>query len=727
MVQAPKYTWIQILQDKWWIGVVSLLVSLLATPLLRLVAPGGEAGARDAELSGRKRKAPFVGGLAICVGLLAGLVGSLFAMPNVGDRLSGIFESLTEGSLQPLLANPLWNLLGIAAGTVTITVVGLLTDTLKIGRKRRLAGQALAAGMLLVGGVGIRMGYVVLGPLGLSQSAWLLVPVSIAMCAVAVMALTNATKVLGDLEGLCSGVTGIVAVAFLALTVWLAMWGHFPGTDELRVALCLAMVGAVLGFLPYNSPPASAALGNSGLMLLGFFVATMMVMFCQEGHSRWLLGSVAVFAVPILDTAVAVLRRINARRSIFADDRSHLHHQLIDRGLSIKQVVTLFYMMTAITSVLGVLVAVFVRLRYALPVYLVLMVGLLIVLRVLGFLTPEKQPGRPRAAFVSGPLNILFTCVGRRVSLLQEFRRAAADLDVELVIHACDASELAPGLKVADKTFEVPKVDNPEYIPRLLEYCRQNNVHGLVPLIDPELLPLAKVKERFARSGTRIIVSAPEVIRICMDKALTSEFLLKHGFRTPHILTAEELQSPSFPLFIKPRCGSASIEAHKVESAQALSYYTQQLSDIIVQEFIEGSEYTVDVFADFQGKARCAVPRQRLAVLAGEISKGQVVRDPQIMAESCRLVEALGGCEGLITVQCFLTRQKEVVFIETNPRFGGGVPLSIQAGADSPRWLMELLMGREPTVTMRAWTDGLVMLRYDRAIYVKPEQKPEGK
>jgi carbamoyl-phosphate synthase large subunit len=95
-----------------------------------------------------------------------------------------------------------------------------------------------------------------------------------------------------------------------------------------------------------------------------------------------------------------------------------------------------------------------------------------------------------------------------------------------------------------------------------------------------------------------------------------------------------------------------------------------------------------------------------------------------MMAEHCRLVDLLGGCRGMITIQCFLTPRDEIVFIEINPRFGGGVPLSIRAGADSPRWLLELLLGREPEIEMAGWRDGLFMLRYDEGIFVPPEALP---
>ena len=95
------------------------------------------------------------------------------------------------------------------------------------------------------------------------------------------------------------------------------------------------------------------------------------------------------------------------------------------------------------------------------------------------------------------------------------------------------------------------------------------------------------------------------------------------------------------------------------------------------------------------------------------------------MRENCRLVEALGSCCGIITIQCFLTKSKDIVFIEMNPRFGGGVPLSIKAGADSPKWILQLLLGTDPDYEMDTWTDKLFMLRYDKGIFVAPESLPQ--
>lgn len=323
------------------------------------------------------------------------------------------------------------------------------------------------------------------------------------------------------------------------------------------------------------------------------------------------------------------------------------------------------------------------------------------------------------------PLTLLFTSAGRRVSLLREFRRAGREAGMNVRICAADCHPLAPALQEADEVIVVPPVDRPQYVDELIRFCENRNVDAVIPLIDPELKVLAEARDRFTAIGTRPMISAPETVRICIDKCRTSEFLQQHGFATPHILSDAELATPNFPLFLKPRIGSSSLGAHRINSQASLVYHRQAGVDIIVQEFIEGDEYTVDVFADFSGKARCAIPRRRREVRGGEVSKGQATRHDRMMAEACRLVETLGGCLGMITIQCFLTPADEIVFIEINPRFGGGVPLSIRAGADSPRWILELLQGRDPAIDMNGWTDGMLMLRYDEGIFVMPEDLPE--
>ncbi len=737
---GPQYHWNQVLYNRWWIAAIALGVSIVATPIVRHIAYRLKVVDRpDALLKPHGRPIAYLGGVAMCVGLLSGLAGYLSVLPNLSALWDGIGGALGAGDVAALLLNPLWNLLFVALAAVAITLVGLLDDLYSIRPGQKILGQLVVAALLLMGGVGTRMGAVFLEPMGLAEVPWLLYPLSGGMVCFAVIICCNATNLLDGLDGLCGGVSAIIGLGFLALAVYLAMWGNTnPEMDALRVSLALAMVGAILGFLPYNTHPASIFMGDAGSMLLGFLVATMMALFCHTGNPRWFMASVVVFAVPVMDTMLAVVRRLLAGRSIFAGDRSHLYDQLIDRGVRLRRVVGLFYLLSLLAAGIGVGAAVYLRTRYALVLHLGLFALVWLIFRRMGVIREEASrtrrahdvgptaPVRPAVGSEEEPLNLLFTSVGRRVSLVHEFRRAARDLRVSLTIHAADHLEMAPALQVADHKAIVPSIRTDGYVQAILDYCRTHAIHALIPLIDTELLPLSNAADRFREVGTEPILSSHEVVSIARDKILTAEFLLAHGFLTPRILSPEEFASATYPLFVKPRRGSASQGIRKVNDARELEMFLATHPDSIVQEFIAGQEYTVDVFADLGGTPRCAVPRLRHETRSGEVSKGETVRHARIIDASMRLVRELGGCRGMVTIQCFLTPDGRIVFIEINPRFGGGVPLSIRAGADSPRWILELLLGRDVQIDASAWRDHLLMLRYDEAIFLPADQLPRG-
>jgi len=322
-------------------------------------------------------------------------------------------------------------------------------------------------------------------------------------------------------------------------------------------------------------------------------------------------------------------------------------------------------------------------------------------------------------------LNILLTCIGRRVALLQEFRRAMADLGLKGRLIGTDTSALAPGFHVADEGLPVPEVSDPRYVDVLLGICRTRHIGMVVPQIDWELPALAAARERFAAIGTHMIVSSPRVVNIGRDKLETYKFLTKNGFDTPRILSYTQALKGPFPLFIKPRYGSSAKDVHVVEDRRSLVYYHRVCRESLIQEYVEGIEFTVDVYAGLDGVAELAVPRQRLEVRGGEVAKAKTVRHPEIINQSLRLVELLRECIGVVTLQCFLTPDHKIKFIEMNPRFGGGVPLAIKAGADFPRWLIEEHLGRKADIRREAWQDGLLMLRYDAAVFRHIRDLPE--
>jgi len=319
-------------------------------------------------------------------------------------------------------------------------------------------------------------------------------------------------------------------------------------------------------------------------------------------------------------------------------------------------------------------------------------------------------------------VNILLTCIGRRVGLLEAFRRALADLGLRGAVYGADWSRLAPAFHRADEGFVVPGVNAPDYVDALLEICRKKAVHLVVPLIDWELVTLAEARERFAEVGARVIISSPEVARTCWDKRRAFEFLREHGVATPRLLPVKEAAAGPFPVVVKDRYGSGSKRVRLVHSTAAVRRAGRHRKRLIFQEYVEGREYTVDVYAGLDGRPRVAVPRWRIQVRAGEVSKGMTVRHPDVIRESLRLVEVLGGCRGVITCQCRVDGEGVVKFFDVNPRFGGGVPLAIRAGADFPRWLLQEHLGRRPDIDPDGWEDGLVMLRYDEAVFCRAEE-----
>ncbi len=336
----------------------------------------------------------------------------------------------------------------------------------------------------------------------------------------------------------------------------------------------------------------------------------------------------------------------------------------------------------------------------------------------------KGSPLRSKRPAASGraPLNILFTCVGRRIELLEAFARAARSLRIDLTLHATDINWTAPAMHRVDRPHIVPAIADDAYIPTLLTLARKHDIDLIIPTIDSDLLPLARAAAGFAEIGTRVVISSESVVRTCQDKLASFELLARTGIDTPDTWRLSEALRRTdhrFPYYLKPREGSAGKGNYVVRTIDELRVLGARVPDAIVQEFVPGDEHTLDIYTGFDGRPRCVVPRKRLEVRRGEVSKGIVSKDPRVIAVGNRVVEVLAECRGVVTVQCMLTPDGRVRVIEINPRFGGGAPLAIAAGADLPRWLMAEHLGRKVTIDPRGYRDGLAMLRYDESVFVE--------
>lgn len=312
---------------------------------------------------------------------------------------------------------------------------------------------------------------------------------------------------------------------------------------------------------------------------------------------------------------------------------------------------------------------------------------------------------------------ILFTAIGRRVELIKAFKTSFAQKNIEARVLGVDTNPLlASAGYFLDKVFPVPRVSEAGYFTLLLEICQMEKVDVLVPLFEPEFPILDEQRQDFLDIGTFVLLSNKNALQICSDKFNTYKFFNENGIKTPATWLASTLSGDvSFPLFVKPSFGMGSQGAKKVLSSLELDSALQYSEDMIVQQYISGTEYTLDVLCDFEGRALSVVPRERLEVRSGEVSKGKTVDRPDLIQQAVYIVEKLGGI-GPLTLQCMDTGS-EVYWIEINPRFGGGVPLAIQAGVDYPNLLYRLNQGERIIPLLGQYQKNLAMLRYDEAVY----------
>lgn len=313
---------------------------------------------------------------------------------------------------------------------------------------------------------------------------------------------------------------------------------------------------------------------------------------------------------------------------------------------------------------------------------------------------------------------VLVTSAGRRGQLVQWFKEQLGD---QGKIIAVDASASAPAAYLADEWILVPRVDSGSYIEALISTCRMHAISLLIPTIDTELQVLAEHRNRFAEIGTTVAISSPDTIALSIDKKQTHDWLSALGFPVPQqqiLLYGETWPTDlGFPVFIKPLKGSRSVGTRKLTGKMDVPQGTSEV-DFVIEEFVQGDEFTVSVYINQQGECLAAVPRQRLEVRDGEVSKA-VTRSLPEMEELARSIgELLPGAWGPLNIQIIRDPNSEQMWIiEINARFGGGDPLAWHAGANMPKWLIAEAMG-ERISTNNHWVSDMAMLRFDNAIYI---------
>jgi carbamoyl-phosphate synthase large subunit len=337
-------------------------------------------------------------------------------------------------------------------------------------------------------------------------------------------------------------------------------------------------------------------------------------------------------------------------------------------------------------------------------------------------LSPRSKPLMPSQPRTR--INLLFTSVGRRVELLRAFRRAYSALGLEGNLVGIDVDPLAPGMQVVDKGYIVPPVHASGYVPTLEAVCRAEEIDLVLPLIDPDIRILAYARPMLAAIGVTVGAVSVSAADITADKWRTYQFFEALDLSTPQSWLPEQIleTDPQYPLFIKPRGGSAGKDSFRVENRRELEFFLGYVPNPIVQKCIEGPEITTDVLCDLDGALLGVVSRQRIEVRSGEVAKGVTVSCQPVIDACIRIARDLPAI-GPITVQCLL--QDDVpYFTEINARLGGGIPLGIAAGFDVPLLLLSRCAGMPlAPPPLGSYETGLHITRFDESFFLNERRR----
>ncbi len=321
-------------------------------------------------------------------------------------------------------------------------------------------------------------------------------------------------------------------------------------------------------------------------------------------------------------------------------------------------------------------------------------------------------------------LNVLITAASRRVALVRGFQRALLRPNTSGEVIVTDVNPLSPAVHIADRAFRVPFSDDPGYLDEIRAICHAHGIGLIVPTIDDEVPVFAAKRAEFEAAGIRVAVPTLRTATVCTDKFATCRRL-----RMARVAVAEtwlpgrlpDASAIEYPLFIKPRGGRGGVQAYPVRNETELQFFLNYVPDPVVQRYLDGPEFTLDLLCDFDGRPISVVPRERVVIRSGVIDRGRTVDDPALidLALQCAGVFQFTGA---VNIQCRVVGGLPTVF-EINPRFAGGIPLTMAAGADFPGMLVDLALGRPVPDAIGQFKAELWMSSFETSVFLeRPEQ-----
>lgn len=319
-------------------------------------------------------------------------------------------------------------------------------------------------------------------------------------------------------------------------------------------------------------------------------------------------------------------------------------------------------------------------------------------------------------------MNILFCSAGRRVELLKDFRKSMDSTDR---IIAVDLSGLAPALYVADAYYIVPRIDDPSYLDMIFDICRKEEVNAITTLIDPEIELLAKNRTLFKEIGVEVLAPFTETAKLCFNKYNMYQYLTAHGIPTPETwgdynsaMASVKSGNLAFPVFVKPRMGSGSVGARKVQDADTLKALCEADPSLIIQRLMNGVDLDADVYIDtISHNAVSAFSKRKLETKIGGASKTISFKDEKLFS-FIREITSLLKFNGPVDMD-FFYQDGTYYLSEINPRFGGAYLHAYGAGVDFIKLIKNNLNGVENVLSFGDYEENVVMMMYDSVIIKK--------
>jgi carbamoyl-phosphate synthase large subunit len=306
------------------------------------------------------------------------------------------------------------------------------------------------------------------------------------------------------------------------------------------------------------------------------------------------------------------------------------------------------------------------------------------------------------------------------VALVDGFRRALAARGGGRVI-VTDVNPLSPAVFVADQAYRVPLCSDRGYIEEILRIARHERCGLVVPTIDDELTAFGCAARGFLAAGVKVVVSPPSTTALCRDKLQACRALAARGIAAAASWLPRDVpEQPTFPLFVKPRYGRGGVGAVPIRDRRDLEFFVDYVEDAIVQEYLAGPEFTIDMVCDWAGVPLAIVPRERVVIRAGVSDRGRTACDPALIALAQDCAAALPFI-GPVNIQCRVVQGRPTVF-EINPRFSGGIPLTMAAGVDVPGIVIALASGTRLRPAIGQFKENLWMTNYETSVFVDERQ-----